>query len=60
MRNKIPEILWIVVAAMALATGLHKSINEGFAESWYFFVFVIIALFMHRIRKKMRQNSENP
>lgn len=58
MKKKAPEILWLTVAAVTLATAVHKTIYHGLAESWYFYAFVLIALLMYFIRKSMRKNTK--
>ena len=56
-QSKAREILWLAVAAMSLATGVHKTIYHSFQESWYFFIFVLIALLMYFIRRNLRINE---
>jgi hypothetical protein len=58
IKRKAPEILWLAIAVLSLITAVHKTVNTGFGESWYFFVFVLLAVFMYYVRKSMRKNSE--
>lgn len=52
------EVLWVIIAIVSLGVGIHKSINHGIANSWLFFLFVVIALLMWFLRKKMRENED--
>jgi len=56
-QSKAREILWLAVAAMSLATGVHKTIYYSFQESWYFFVFVLVAILMFFIWRNRRIGS---
>lgn len=56
--SKAYEYLWLAVAAAALFTAVHKSINHGIAQSWYFYGFVFLALAMFLMRKKLRKKTE--
>jgi len=53
-QSKAKEILWLAVAAMSLATGIHKTIYHSFQTSWYYFVFVLIALLIFYIWRNKR------
>ena len=56
-RSKASEILWLAVAAMCLGTAIHKTIFVSFSSSWYFYVFVLVALFMYMIRRAGRKQK---
>jgi len=53
-QSKAREILWLAVSAMSLATGIHKTIYHSFQESWYFFIFVLVAILMFFIWRDRR------
>ncbi len=53
-QSKARELLWLAIAVMSMITGIHKTINVSFKESWYFFVFVIIALLMFFVWRNRR------
>ena len=56
-QSKAREIMWLAVSAMALATAVHKTIYHSLATSWYYFAFVLVALAMFLLRRKMRINE---
>ena len=58
-QSKAREILWLAIAAMSLATGIHKTVYVSFKESWYFYIFVIISLILYKIRKNIREKDKN-
>lgn len=57
-KAKAMEYLWIGIAVLSLGVGIHKTINHGFDDSWLFYIFVIVALLMWFLRKKMRENED--
>ncbi|NPA68580.1 MAG: hypothetical protein GXO50_08230 [Chlorobi bacterium] len=57
--SKAREILWIAVAIMSLSAGISKTIRFSLSESWYFFIFVIIAAGMYALRRNLRKKYEN-
>jgi hypothetical protein len=58
-KAKVMEYLWLVIALFSLGVGIHKTINHGFKDSILFFLFVVVALLMWFLRKKLRENEEN-
>ncbi|MCF6366971.1 MAG: hypothetical protein L3J35_12320 [Bacteroidales bacterium] len=56
-QSKAKEILWLAVAAMSLATGIHKTINYSFLASWYYFIFVLVALSIFLVWRNKRING---
>ena len=56
-RSKASEILWLAVAVMSLGTAIHKTIFVSFSSSWYFYIFVLVALFMYMIRRNIRKHK---
>jgi len=57
--SRASEILWLAVAGMTIFAGIHKTWNHGFASSWYFYIFTLVALGMFFLRKTMRKNLED-
>ncbi|MCD4794131.1 MAG: hypothetical protein K8R54_12910 [Bacteroidales bacterium] len=56
-RSKANEILWLAIAVMSLIVAVHSTVNQSFSSAWYYYGFVLIALFMYLIRKNQRTNS---
>ncbi|MEA2041197.1 MAG: hypothetical protein U9N85_01415 [Bacteroidota bacterium] len=56
--NKGREILWMALSVFVFIAAIHKTVYQGFSESWLFFVLVAVALLMWYIRRSMRKNSE--
>ena len=56
--TKAPEVMWIAVAVLSLVAAIHKTVNLGFKESWYFYGFVLIALLMWFVRNTVRKKRE--
>jgi len=57
MRNSaggIFEVVWFVLGGLMLFMGVDLSIQLGFSESWYYFLFGILALAMYFLRRRMR------
>jgi hypothetical protein len=57
MRNSaggIFEVVWFVLGGLMLFMGVDLSIQLGFSESWYYFLFGILALGMYFLRRRMR------
>jgi len=57
-QSKARELLWLTIAAMSFATGIHKTVFFSFQESWYFFVFVLVAIFMFFIWRNKRISGQ--
>ena len=56
-QSKAREFLWLAVAAMSLSTAIHKTIYHSFQTSWYYFIFVLVALFIYFIWRNKRVNG---
>ena len=56
--NKASEILWAFIAIASLYAGVNKSIDHGISQSWYFFIFTLVAALMMYLKSRMRKNSE--
>lgn len=53
-RGSIFEVLWFVLGGLMLAMGVDLSFQQGFGESWYYFLFGLLALGMYIIRRSQR------
>lgn len=49
------EILWLGMAVFALGAGIHKTYQQGFAESYLFFIIVVISVLMYFYRRNLRK-----
>ncbi|MCB8995001.1 MAG: hypothetical protein H6538_05295 [Bacteroidales bacterium] len=52
--GKILEITWLIVAALALFAGLHKTYFHGFNHSYQFFIIFLLSLLMYYNRRNHR------
>jgi len=61
-RNRILEIVWLIVAVLSIAAGIHKTyIEGGFRESYLFFIIAFISFLMFFFRRSMRKKDDaNP
>ncbi|HYX08953.1 MAG TPA: hypothetical protein VE912_19630 [Bacteroidales bacterium] len=60
MKNKfriIYEIIWLIVAGLCLASGIHQTIHEGIGKSFLFFIFTFVSIGMYFYRRNNRKNS---
>ncbi len=59
--KKIPaktlEIIWLMVAILALLAGMHKTYYQGIANSYQFFIIFILALLMYLNRRNTRKSK---
>jgi len=56
---RILEIVWLVIAVIAILIGTYETLNAGIGESYIFFIFTVIAGIMHTIRKRQRKRMES-
>jgi len=42
--------IWILVSIVCLAAAVHSTLNEGIKESYLFFIFAFVSLFMFFLR----------
>ncbi len=54
----ILEIIWFVMGGLLLFIGIDVTIDTGFGESWYYFLFALLSLFMYQRRRKMRLSDK--
>lgn len=55
--NAIFEGIWAVMTIVCIISGIHQTINEGFGESYMFFILAVIAFLMFLIRRHKRKTS---
>ena len=48
------EVIWFVMGGLLLYMGIDQTINTEIGDSWYYFVFAILALVMYYRRRKIR------
>lgn len=59
MRNSVSgifEVVWFVLGGLMLFMAVDVTMSSGIAESWYYFLFSILALAMYFLRRRMRIN----
>ncbi len=48
------EVVWFVLGGLMLFMGVDVSMSEGIDDSWYYFLFSILAFGMYLLRRNMR------
>jgi hypothetical protein len=48
------EVVWFVLGGLMLFIAVDTSINNGIFDSWYYFLFSILAFGMYLLRRNMR------
>ena len=48
------EVVWFVLGGLMLFMAVDVSISSGISESWYYFLFSILAFGMYLLRRNMR------
>ena len=59
MRNSVSgifEVVWFVLGGLMLFMAVDVTMSSGIAQSWYYFLFSILALAMYFLRRRMRIN----
>ncbi len=57
MRSKatgIFEVVWFVLGGLMLFIAVDVTMSNGIANSWYYFLFSLLALGMYLLRRNMR------
>jgi len=52
------EVIWFVMGGLLLFIGINQTIETKIGDSWYYFVFAILALLMYYRRRKIRLASK--
>jgi hypothetical protein len=61
MKNRytgILEVIWFVIGGLMLFIAVDSSLNNGFSDSWYYFLFAIMALSMYFLRRRNRLSKK--
>jgi ABC-type transport system involved in cytochrome c biogenesis permease subunit len=57
MKNNLSgifEVIWFVLGGFMLFIAVDVSMDGGFRESWFYFLFSVIAFVMYYFRRRMR------
>ncbi len=52
--SSIFEVIWFVLGGLMCFIAVDVTVSSGIGESWYYFVFAILAFIMYFFRRKMR------
>jgi membrane protein implicated in regulation of membrane protease activity len=50
------EVVWFVLGGLMLFIGVDVATAGGLDDSWYYFLFAILAFVMYYLRRRMRIN----
>lgn len=56
---KVLEYIWLALAAVCLVMAVHATIKVGFANSYMFYILVVVALLMFLLRRFRRKSNES-
>lgn len=51
------EVVWFVMGGLMLFMGIDVLLKSGIGNSWYYFLFSLLALLMYYFRRRMRINA---
>lgn len=51
------EVIWFVLGGLLLFMAVDLTMDRGFSESWYYFLFSILAFLMYLARRKFRLSN---
>ncbi|MCF8225720.1 MAG: hypothetical protein K9J30_07565 [Bacteroidales bacterium] len=54
----ILEIVWFVMGGLLLFIGVDATVNSEISESWYYFLFALLAFVMYLRRRKIRLSDK--
>ena len=57
MRNNVSgifEVVWFVLGGLMLFMAVDVTVDNGISESWYYFLFSLLAYIMYFLRRRMR------
>ncbi len=57
MSRKILEILWLILAILALAAGIYETFTGTFRESYRFFLIFLLAIVIFLLRRNRRRKN---
>lgn len=52
------EVIWFVMGGLLLFMGIQQTTDTGIIDSWYYFVFALLALVMYYRRRRIRLASK--
>lgn len=56
--NLIIEIVWLILAILSLAAGVHKTYISNINESYPFFIITVISIFIYVLRRFLRLSAQ--
>ena len=54
------EVVWFVMGGLMLFMGIDLLMQSGIGDSWYYFLFSLLAFIMYYFRRRMRINAGKP
>lgn len=57
MKNSVSglfEVVWFVLGGLMLFMAVDVTLNTGLGDSWYYFLFSVLAFVMYFFRRRMR------
>jgi hypothetical protein len=48
------EIIWFVLGGLMLFMAVDATLDNGIAQSWYYYLFSMLAYLMYFLRRRMR------
>jgi len=57
-RTSILEVLWFIIGGLILFIAIEYSLDNGFFNSWYYYLFSILAFTMYYLRRKSRLSKK--
>ncbi len=57
MKNSISgifEVIWFVLGGLMFFIAVDVTLSNGISESWYYYLFAILAFIMYFFRRRMR------
>ncbi|MCK5067963.1 MAG: hypothetical protein KAR16_11010 [Bacteroidales bacterium] len=52
------EVVWFVLGGLMLVMGVDMTTRSGIDDSWYYFLFSLLAFAMYFFRRRMRLKSK--
>ena len=56
--NRIMEFFWLFIGITSLCFGVYMSLDLGFSETWFFYLFSVMALVLSLLRRTVRKKTE--
>jgi len=61
MRNNaggLFEVVWFILGGLMLFMAVDSTLSVGIKESWYYYVFALLAFGMYYMRRRMRMQNK--